>query len=57
MHNFFSTIFKAMQSVQQKTTWKKLMNLENMEETAKKTLKSHFKSDVNLVSESCVETR
>ena len=28
-----------------------------MEETAKKTLKSHFKSDVNLVVESCVETR
>ena len=33
------------------------MNLENMEETAKKTLKSQFKSDVNLVVESCVETR
>ena len=33
------------------------MNLENMAQTAKKTLKNHFKSYMNLVVELCVETR
>ena len=34
-----------------------IMNLVNLEETAKKTLKNHFKSYVNVVAEPCVETR
>ena len=33
------------------------MNLVNLVETAKKTLKNHFKSYVNVVAETCVETR
>ena len=34
-----------------------IMNMENMAHTAKKTLKNHFKSYVNVVVETCVETR
>ena len=34
-----------------------IMNLVNLVETAKKTLKNHFKSYVNVVAETCVETR
>ena len=33
------------------------MNMENMAQTAKKTLKNHFESYVNVVVETCVETR
>ena len=34
-----------------------IMNLGNLVETAKKTLKNHFKTYVNVVVEPCVETR
>ena len=33
------------------------MSLANLVETAKKTLKNHFKSYVNVVVEPCMETR
>ena len=31
--------------------------MENMTQTAKKTLKNHFESYVNVVLETCVETK
>ena len=34
-----------------------IMNMENMAQTAKKTLKNHFEPYVNVVVETCVETR
>ena len=34
-----------------------IMNMENMAHTAKKTLKNHFESYVNVIVETCVETR
>ena len=42
MYNFFSTIFKATQSVQQKTTWKMLMNLEKYGGNCKENVEKSF---------------
>ena len=50
MYNFSLKISKTTQLIQRKT-W------ENMAQTAKKTLKNHFESYVNVVVEPCVETR